>query len=98
MQVEISLIIGSQKLNTSLNGIIYNFNINWRNGNYVLDILDSLNNPIILGIGFATGVDLLAPFRHLNLGFGLYVSIDSNPKGDIAYDSLGLTTHLIAYN
>ena len=50
---------------------------------WYLDLYDSADNPLVLGIGLATGIDILYPYRALEVPAGkLFV----NPTGGVSVD------------
>ena len=102
---EIPLIAGAQTFSVTLSGNVYNMTMIYRgstfNGvpanlcGYVLDIDDSLSNPIVHGIPLVTGVDLLAQYKYLDIAPGeLVVYTDGNPSAPPTYSNLGSTAHL----
>lgn len=96
---EIPLTPQSQQLSTTLAGTTYNLAVLWRDGEFggwFLDINDQNNNPIINGIPLVTGVDLLAQYEYLGLGFQLWVQTDNDPAAVPTYTNLGVTSHLYA--
>lgn len=95
---QLNTINGSQIFNSTLNGVNYNFRIIWRGTEYVLDLLDTNKNPIIQGIALVTGMDLLSPYKYLNLGFGLFVSNSANPMQDMTYKDLSNTHQILVFN
>ena len=95
---QLSVIQGSQTFSSTLNGVNYNFSIIWRGTEYILDLLDTNKNPIICGIPLVPGVDLLAPYKYLNLGFSLSISNTTNPMQEMTYSDLGITTQVLVWN
>lgn len=90
----IPLLPQSQTLTITLNGVLYNLNVFWRGTNYVLDIMDSNNNPIVLGIDVVTGCDLLGQLKHLNIP-GYWVVLSQPDTSTIPqYGDLGITSFI----
>ena len=103
---EIPLLPTPQTIGVTLGGIDYRITVIWRKvlnqpdqEGWFMDITDAGNNPIVAGIPFVTGADLLAQYGHLNIGNGgeLIVQTDSNPNQVPTYLSLGSTSHLYWY-
>ncbi len=95
---EVPLSPQSQVFSIALNGVTYNLTLMWRTapapGNWVLDIADSANNPLIQGIPLVTGCDLLGQYEYLGIGGGLWVSTDGDPSAIPTYSNLGTLSHL----
>jgi hypothetical protein len=97
--LEIPLVIGPQVFNITLNQVAYQLTVVWRdapamNGGYVLDVADSLGNPIVQGIPLVTGADLLAQYGYLGIGGQLVVQTDYDLNAVPLYGNLGATAHL----
>lgn len=55
----------SQKFSSAINEKLYNFEVNWNNnGFWVMDIKDE--DREVYGIKLVCGIDILAPFPHLD--------------------------------
>lgn len=61
---------------------------------WVLDILETDDEPIITGIPLVSDVDLLAAYRHLGLTGGLYLVSDDVALEYPTKTNLGLRSHL----
>ena len=91
---EITLLPENQKFSISLAGTAFQMSVVWRAEFWCLDLMDGSGAMIITGIPMITGYDLLTQYRHLNLGFSLFVVCDiEGQKNPTQYD-LGLTSHL----
>jgi hypothetical protein len=95
---EIPLTPNPQTFFVSLVGTQYQFALQWRdttNGGWVLDIADASGNGLVSGIPLVTGVDLLAQYKYIGLGFELWVQTDA-ADAPPTYTNLGSTSHLYA--
>ncbi|WP_435945882.1 phage baseplate plug family protein [Dryocola sp. BD586] len=61
---------------------------------WVLDILEADETSIVSGIPLVTGVDLLAPFKHLGFGASLRVVSDDVAEEYPTKVNLGFRSHL----
>ncbi len=90
---EVKLQLGvPQTCTVVLGGVEYTLTLNYRNipdGGWVLDIADSLSNPIVSGIPLVTGADLLGQYAYLGLGGGLWVQTLSDQDAPPTFDNLG---------
>lgn len=90
---EIPLEVGTpQTFSATLGGAEYRFTVRYLNvqdGGWVIDIADSAGNHIISGMPMVTGCDLLAQYRHLGFGGGLYVQTTSDPDAAPTFSNLG---------
>jgi len=94
---EIPLISSPQKFNVQLGALVYSMRVQWRDveeGGWFLDIADQNDVPIVRGIPFVTGADLLAQYKYLGFGGKLFVQSDSNPDETPSFTNLGQTSHL----
>ena len=91
---EIPLKPQSQFLKCVIGGVKYQFNITWRNTYYVLDILDSNGNNLLMGLAMVTGSNYLHQFAHLGISGALGVVSDGNIYNIPGYSDLGVTNHL----
>lgn len=83
----------------ALNGISYSMVVIWRDdpggqGGWMLDIYDSQNDPILQGIPFVTGADLLAQYEYLGFGGSLYVQNDLDTDATPTFTNLGTDCNL----
>lgn len=93
---EIPLSPENQAFSISLAGQSFQMAITWRAVFWCLDIMDSTGSDLIKGIPLITGADLLAQYKHLGLGFSLYVDCD-NPANENPNESdIGINSHLYA--
>jgi len=61
---------------------------NKADGRWYLDLFDDAGAPIVLGIGLATGLDLLYPYRYLDVPAGiLFVNDLAGPQEDPGLDA-----------
>ena len=84
----------SQFLKCTIGGIKYQFNITWRGACYVLDILDSNGNNLLMGLAMVTGSNYLHQFSHLNIPGVLGIVSDGDVTNVPGYVDLGITSHL----
>jgi hypothetical protein len=94
---EIPLIASPQRFTVQLGANSYNMTVLYRDtdqGGWTLDIADTSDNPIVSGIPFVTGADLLAQYGYLNFGGQLIVQSDSDPLSVPSFTNLGQTSHL----
>lgn len=61
---------------------------------WMLDIFDSANNPIVLGLSLIPGIDLLYQFGYLNLGGALVVATEGSENLVPTFPGLGIDSHL----
>ena len=97
-QYSIPLTNGPQRFRIQLLNTVYQFVLIWRDtpgGGWFLDINKADGTPIVAGIAFVTGADLLAPYKHLNIGGSLYVYTPGDIYQDPGYNDLGTKTSLI---
>ena len=88
---------GATFFNIALAGTTYQFVLLYRDAQsscaggcgWVLDINDTLGNPIVCGISLVTGIDLLAQYAYLNFGGQLWVTTDGVPDAVPTYSNLG---------
>lgn len=81
-----------QSFGITLSGNDYVFEFYYANtieGGWILNISDSLGNPMVNGIPLVTGVNLLAQYPYLNFGGGLWVQTPSNPSNTPTFTNLG---------
>lgn len=97
MQIsEIPLSPDNQRFTITLNGTTLQMSVTWRELFWCLDISDAAGTPLIMGLPLITGADLLAQYRHLRLGFSLYVSLDNPVNENPTKTDLGINSHLYA--
>lgn len=57
-------------------------------GGWFLDLFDGDDNPLVLGVALVTGLDLLYPFRHLDVPPGvLFVNDHQGEREDPGLDT-----------
>lgn len=81
-----------QRFTITLGQVEYQFTLKYANvadGGWILDIADSIGNPIVQGIPLVTGADLLAQYRHLGFRGRLWVQTLSDPDAVPTFESLG---------
>lgn len=91
---EIPLSPENQQFSISLAGQSLQMAVTWRAVFWCLDIMDSSGAALIKGIPLITGADLLAQYRHLGLGFSLYVGCDNPANENPTEYDLGINSHL----
>lgn len=74
----------------------YNLTLRWNieSQNWVLDIADTNEVPLVLGIPIITGTDLLGQHKHLGISGSLVAQTDHNPDVVPTFTSLGITGRL----
>ena len=94
---ELPLPRGPSIFSASIKGRDFRFRFAYANtdgGGWYVDIGDADSNPLICGLPLTTGLNLLGQFGYLNLGFGLYVSVDGRPDEAPIYDDMGNALHV----
>ncbi|MCA7953849.1 hypothetical protein LGM43_26630 [Burkholderia seminalis] len=93
---EIPFSADSQVFKVSLAGVIYQLTVQWQNaiGQWLLDIADANDNPLVSGLPLVTGVDLLGQYGYLGFDGGLWVQGADDPDDLPTYDNLGVGSHL----
>jgi hypothetical protein len=92
----IPLLPTPQTLSITLAGVQYNLSVWWNNvsQNWMIDIFDINNNPIVTGIPMVTGVDLLEQFGYLGFGGQLIAQTTNDPDVVPTFADLGSTGNL----
>jgi len=93
---EIPLAPENQAFSIAIAGTTFQMSVIWRAEFWCLDLMDGSGAMIIAGIPMITGYDLLTQYRHLNLGFSLYVICDVEGQENPTQSDLGTTSHLYA--
>lgn len=93
---EIPLSAANQQFTITLAGNSLRMSVTWRALFWALDIMDAGGSPLVMGIPLITGADLLAQYRHLGLGFSLYVGCDDPTTENPTESDLGTNSHLYA--
>lgn len=93
---EIPLSPDGQSFNIALGGTNYQVRVTWRGLFWCMDLMTGSGTIIIAGMPMITGYDLLEQYRHLNLGFSLYVICDVEGQENPTQYDLGITSHLYA--
>ncbi len=96
----VPLVPTNQTLQAVLNGVGYRLDVRWNAFAqlWVLDVYDVNQNPILSGVGLATGLDLLDQYAYLGIGGQLFVaSLVGAPLTPPAFADLGVTNRLF-YN
>lgn len=97
MTQELLLSPKNQRLTLTYGGTRYVLTFRWLNvelGGWVLDIATEDRRPIISGIPLVTGVDLLDPFRHRELGFSLIIASDVDVDIVPSFRTLGRSSRI----
>ena len=88
----------NQSFVVSLNGTTYSFTIRWNNDpsaqNWVIDVYDINNNPVVTGIAMVTGANLLEQFDYLDFGGALIAQTSNEANVVPTYADLGSTGNL----
>jgi hypothetical protein len=93
----VPLLPSAQNLTVLFNGVQYNLTLNYRDcdqGGWIMDIADVSGNPILSGIPFVTGADLLAQYEYLQFGGILALFNGGDPDEPPTFDNLGLDSQL----
>lgn len=93
---EIPLSPENQQFSISLADQSFQMAVTWRAVFWCLDIMDSTGANLIKGIPLITGTDLLEQYKHLGLGFSLYVGCDNPSNENPTETDLGINSHLYA--
>ena len=92
---EIPLSPDNQKFTVTLAGTAYVMRLIWRDPVWCLDILNTDGTTVVApSLPLVTGLDLLAPYEYLDLGFGLVVGCDTAGQDYPTKTDLGLASHL----
>lgn len=92
---EILLSADNQKFSVAIGGVTYVMRLLWRdNAGWILDLMDGSETAIVSGIPLITGLNLLAQYSYLNLGFGLIVLCDDDSQEYPTKTDLGTGSHL----
>jgi hypothetical protein len=63
-------------------------------GGWILDIYDSMGNPVLCGAPLVTGHDILEQYEYLGFGGAMMVLTDGDPSAVPTFDNLGTNAHL----
>lgn len=92
---EIPLSADNQTFFIQLGGQTLRLQVVWRSeAGWLLDLYNSEGEALIFGIPLVYGVDLLAPYRHLNFGGQLWLFADDPAENAPAISTLGSDSHL----
>jgi len=98
---EVPLTPRAQVIRVDIGNTFYTLNFRWNrvNSTWIMDISDSLNNPLSMGIPLVTGADLLGQFRYLGIGGGvpmitMTIAVGHSPDEIPTYENLGIDAHL----
>lgn len=95
---EIPLSPEPKRFPITLLGITYELVFMYRDapmGGWIMDINDSLGQPLACGLPLVTGADLLQQFRYLGLGGAMEVYSDGNNDEVPTFENLGIGSHLL---
>ncbi|MDQ8034970.1 phage baseplate plug family protein [Bordetella genomosp. 1] len=90
---EIPLTPTPQSFAISLGGTEYYFTVQFR-GQWVLDIADAQEVPLVGGLPLVPGVELLSQHRHLGIPGRLYVVGADHPDDLPTFEDLGYGSRL----
>lgn len=98
----IPLLPTPQRFAITLVGVTYTLCFQFRNpysfdgseGDWIMDIGDSMGNPMVCGIPLVTGADLLAQYAYLGFPGQLWIWTDGVRDAVPSYLGLGLSSHL----
>lgn len=93
---EIPLSPQPQRFSISLGGQDYQLTWRWNvaGGCWNLTVADSLGNALVSNIPVVTGLDLLAPHRHLGIPGAIVVQTDNDPDVVPTLVNLGERGHV----
>lgn len=93
---EIPLRNQAQRLTVTLSGVQVVLVVRWCPplGAWVIDMYDSVDEPLLLGVPMITGADLLAQYEYLGIPGQLFVQSDDDVDAVPTFDSLGGLGHL----
>jgi hypothetical protein len=85
-----------QTFQMNLAGITYSLTSKWNDmaQSWFLDIADSSGNPLVSGIPFVTGADLLAGLEYLGIDGQFLVATTGDPLAVPTLDNLGTDSNL----
>lgn len=85
-----------QQISISLGGTVYTLTVWWNDAsqNWMVDIGDQANNPILGGIPLVTGCDMLGQFGYLGFGGSLLCQTDFDTDAVPTYQNLGANSQL----
>lgn len=85
-----------QSMSITLGGVVFQLVFKWNSvlTAWIMDMLDAVGNPIVLGTPLVTGADLLAQYGYFGFtGYELQ-AVTSGSDAPPAFDNLGTTSHL----
>jgi hypothetical protein len=91
-EVQLPIVGQPQTFTATLGSKSYQMTLLYRDideGGWTLDIADTAGNPIVSGLPLVTGCNLLAQYKHLGFGVGLYVQTTSDPDAVPTFENLG---------
>lgn len=92
---EIPLSPDNQQFNIQIGSGNFRVRVIWRDdAGWVIDLQDSSGEDIIAGIPLVTGVDLLAQYKYIGLGFALVCLCDAAVQEYPTKADLGSASHL----
>lgn len=94
MLSEIPLTPDNQQFNIVINNTTWGMKIIWRETCWIMDLMNSRNEPIIYGIPLVTGANLLAQYAPHKFGFALIVLCDDPAQTLPTKTDLGIASHL----
>ena len=86
-----------QQFVVDLAGVTYTLTCKWNNSpdaGWTLDIADSAQNPIVAGLPFVTGTDVLDGLGYLGLNGGIWVYTDGDSNAVPTLNNLGNGSNL----
>lgn len=91
----------NQMFRVDMGGTTYtlHFNYNRVNQTWIVDVCDTNDNPICMGISLVTGTDLFGQFRYLGIGGGLpmiamTVGVGHSPDEIPTFNNLGVDSQV----
>lgn len=92
---EIPLTADNQHFSVILAGATWRISIIWRDFYWIMELHNDRGGPVISGIPLVTGVDLLAQYAYMDLGFKLVVVCDDSTQDYPTKTDLGGRSHLL---
>lgn len=86
-----------QTFNITINGVVYNMTLSYRDyldAGWTLDIADESKNNLVCGIPLVTGTNLLGQYAYVGLGATMIVGTDGDFLAPPTFANLGTNSHL----
>lgn len=86
-----------QQFSVTLNNVVYNLTLSFRDNplaGWILDIADQNNVNLVCGIPLVTGANLLSQYAYFGINGTLIVSTDGDFFAVPTFENLGTLSHL----